>query len=97
MKNPKKAEAGFPNKLKGRNDMFDNKERFIIENYNRQSTFASFLPDLELLRKQRTGDLQLWCRKQGPFHHGILSGASGLSDDKNHGLSYFFKGRWSVL
>ncbi len=26
--------------------MFDNKERFIIENYNKQTTFASFLPGI---------------------------------------------------
>ena len=26
--------------------MFDNKNRFVIENYNKQSCFASFLPGI---------------------------------------------------
>lgn len=61
--------------------MFDQKGRFIIEDYNRQSTFSSFLPGISGLR-----GIPIWCfyvnRGQGIASFG--------TEDKNHSIMEFY-------
>jgi hypothetical protein len=61
--------------------MFDNKGRFIIENYNKQTTFSSFLPGISGIM-----GIPIWCfyvnRGQAVTSFG--------TEDKNHSIMEFY-------
>jgi hypothetical protein len=60
--------------------MFDNKGRFIIENYNKQSTFSSFLPGISGLE-----GIPIWCFY---VNRGQAIASFGV-EDKNHSIMEF--------
>ena len=72
-------------------------ETFVMDDYGKKSTFASFLPGIAGIR-----GIPIWCyyvnRGQCVVSfgvdnkdHGILSGASGISECKDHRVSHIFK------
>lgn len=61
--------------------MFDSKGRFIIENYNQQSTFSSFLPGISGLE-----GIPIWCFY---VNRGQAIASFGI-EDKNHSIMEFY-------
>ncbi|WP_099467003.1 hypothetical protein [Konateibacter massiliensis] len=61
--------------------MFDKKGRFIIEDYNRQSTFSSFLPGISGLE-----GIPIWCFY---VNRGQAIASFG-TEDKNHSIMEFY-------
>lgn len=61
--------------------MFDKKGRFIIEDYNKQSTFSSFLPGISGLK-----GIPIWCF----YVNRGQAVASFGTEDKNHSIMEFY-------
>jgi hypothetical protein len=61
--------------------MFDEKGRFVIENYNKQSTFSSFLPGISGLK-----GIPIWCFY---VNRGQAIASFG-TEDKNHSIMEFY-------